>query len=143
MSGHYRGGCACGQVKLELSGEPLLVRQCWCRHCQHLSGGSATTNALFLTQDFASEGEISWSAHVADSGNTLNWGFCPQCGSQLLSWSSARPHMRVIRLGTLDQPHGLKPTQVIWTAQAPEWAVWDPGMEQCDGPPAPPSVKPS
>ena len=36
--------------------------------------------------------------------------------------------MRVVRLGVLDQPHGLKPTAAIWTSEAPDWASLDPAI---------------
>lgn len=139
MSAPYAGRCACGAVTIALKGEPVVVRQCWCRHCQHLAGGHATTNALFKTDDLTVCGELRWNRHVADSGNSLHWGFCPECGSQMLAWSSARPHLRVVRVGALDQPHGLRPQQIIWTSQAPDWAIIDPAAAQfAEQPPPPP-----
>lgn len=144
MGAPYSGRCACGQVTLEISGEPVLVRQCWCHHCQQLAAGSATSNAIFKTADVTVHGHVTYNVHLADSGNELHWGFCPQCGSQMLAWSSAREHLRVVRLGALDRPHGLKPTQAIWLDEAPEWAVIDPLMEQWpQQPPAPQQAPPS
>ena len=56
----------------------------------------------------------------------------------MLSGSSARPNVRVVRLGVLDEGHGLRPDMAIWTDEAPDWAVIDPAMEQCARQPAPP-----
>jgi len=43
--------------------------------------------------------------------------------------SSARPQFRTLRIGFLDQPHGLAPTAAIWTDDAPAWAHIDPALE--------------
>ncbi len=134
----YSGRCACDAVKIAIEGEPVVVRQCWCRHCQQLGGGGATVNAIFPTQGVRAEGPVHWNEHLADSGNTLRWGFCAECGSQLFAISSARPQFQVVRLGAIDQPHGLRPQAAIWTAEAPEWAVLDPELERLPGQPQPP-----
>lgn len=97
---------------------------------------------MFLAKAVSLEGELAKNSYVADSGNTLTHEFCPKCGTHVHSHSSARPHMRTFRFGFLDPRHGLKPDMAIWTSQAPEWAVIDPEMEQCEGQPAAPSSNP-
>jgi hypothetical protein len=46
----------------------------------------------------------------------------------------------VIRLGTLDLPHDIKPLMAIWTEDAPAWAAIDPALEQFPRQPPPPSL---
>lgn len=137
----YTGRCSCGAVVLRIAGEPLSVRQCWCRRCQQIAAGGPTNNAIFLTADIAVDGSTASYDYVADSGNTLTRIHCPACGTPILGGSSARPHMRVVRLGALDAPHGLKPTVVIWTSEAPDWAIIDPAMEAF--PAQPPALPPT
>ena len=135
----YTGRCACDAVRITISAEPLTVRQCWCRHCQQLAAGHATTNAIFPTDAIEFSGNVKWNEHQAESGNTLRWGFCPECGTQLFAFSSARPHMRVVRVGAIDRPHGIKPQVAIWTDEAPEWASFSSDIERHPRqPPAPP-----
>ena len=43
----YTGHCACGQVSVAITAEPVGTRQCWCRQCEQVSGGGATHNAMF------------------------------------------------------------------------------------------------
>src|SRR5688572_30210881 len=38
MSDVYAGGCACGAIRYEISGEPLFQNHCQCRDCQRKSG---------------------------------------------------------------------------------------------------------
>jgi hypothetical protein len=136
----HSGRCSCGAVELRIDGEPLAVRQCWCRRCQQIAAGGPTNNAVFLTADIAVDGPTASYDYVADSGNTLTRIHCPACGTPILGGSSARPQMRVVRLGVLDRANDLKPTMEIWTSEAPGWAVLDPAMEQYPAqPPVPPA----
>ena len=140
MTAPYTGRCQCGAVTAKISGEPIGVRQCWCRQCQQVAGGAATTNAMFMEEHVALLGELATHAYVADSGNVLTQSFCPTCGTPVCGQSSARLHMRTFRLGFLDEGHGLRPTVAIWLDDAPDWAVINPGMEQfARQPPAPPT----
>ena len=138
MAAPYTGRCACGKVTLTISGEPIATRQCWCRQCQQIAAGGPTHNAMFNADDVQLEGQLSSHSYRAASGNTLSQWFCPACASPVFSQSSARPHLKTVRFGILDEPHGLRPQTAIWTDDAPEWAVIDPAMEQYpQQPPAP------
>jgi hypothetical protein len=138
MAAPYSGSCACGQVSVTISAEPVATRQCWCRQCQQLSGGGPTHNAMFEAAALALTGRTAGNSYVAASGNTLTHEFCPECGTPVLGRSSARPQFRTIRIGLLDPDHGLAPTMAIWTEDAPNWALIDPALERHERqPPAP------
>ncbi|MBW8785181.1 MAG: GFA family protein [Novosphingobium sp.] len=140
MGAPYTARCACGSVTATIRGEPVGVRQCWCRQCQQISAGGATTNAMFRVADIELNGELATHGYLADSGNTLTQSFCPTCGTAVMGRSSARPHLRTLRFGFLDEGHGLAPTAAIWLDEAPPWATIDPALERFDRqPPAPPS----
>jgi hypothetical protein len=134
----YTGQCLCGAVHVRVAGKPATVRQCWCRQCQTLGGGGPTNNAIFPTEAVAVSGELGASSWVAASGNTLTFYFCPACGTQIYGQSSARMHLKTLRLGMLTQPHDLRPMAAIWTDDAPDWAVIDPALEQWPQQPPPP-----
>ena len=130
MGGSYTGRCACGQITLSIAADPVGTRQCWCRQCQQIAAGGPTHNAIFPAEAVGVEGELASAAWKAASGNTLTFHFCPACGTQIYGQSSARMHLKTVRLGAIDQPHGLKPQMAIWVSEAPDWAQIDPGMEQ-------------
>ncbi len=131
------GRCLCGAVRLTAAGEPVAVRSCWCRACQYIAAGGATTNAFFRTEDVQIDGEICWFESIADSGNTLSRGFCPACGTPLLVQSHARRHLIAIRVGALDSPEAVAPTAIIWTECAPLWACLDPALPHVERQPPP------
>lgn len=135
------GGCLCGQVRFQISGESGPSRICWCHDCQRLAA-NGTVNVVFPTAAIDITGNVAQHTKTADSGNQVTRRFCPQCGSQLFSDSTGRPGFTVVRVGTLDDPSSITPTANIWRASAPAWACVDPTLESFDhAPPAPPSTK--
>jgi hypothetical protein len=131
------GRCLCGAVTFRLSGEPISSRICWCRDCQHVSA-NGTVNAVFRADALQVQGPLTEYAKKADSGNTIARLFCAVCGGHVYGHTSARPHLRVIRVGALDDPSSIAPQQNIWTSSAPAWACLDAGIEQVSEQPAPP-----
>jgi len=137
----FTGQCSCGAVAVSIAGEPAAVRQCWCRQCQQLAGGGATNNAMFNTADVTITGELAQATWTAASGNTLTHSRCAACGNPVYAQSSARPQFMTMRLGILDPGHGLAPQAVIWTDDAPAWAVIDPALPTFPQQPPPPPSK--
>lgn len=133
------GSCFCGQVRYTIDADaPLGTGTCWCRDCQKIASGSPTNNAFFPEDAVRFEGELGRIEKIADSGNKVERGFCPKCGSQMFSRTLEPQGMPIrIRTGTLDDPELAPPKVVIWTASAPSWAVIDPDLPQFEqGPPA-------
>ena len=122
------GGCLCGAVRYAISAEPLATRACWCRTCQHLGAGSATVNVFFPSAAIVVEGEIKDYASPAASGNMVEHGFCPKCGTPVFTQSQARREVKGVRAGTLDDPELGKPQKVLWVSEAPSWAPFDPDV---------------
>jgi hypothetical protein len=125
----HGGKCLCGQVRVTLDAEPLGARMCWCRDCQYIASGSPTVNVLFPEEAVRFDGEIGTYEMTADSGNTVERGFCPKCGSQIYSKTLSPAGLPIrIRAGTLDNPELMAPTAIIWSESAPTWAALDPGL---------------
>jgi hypothetical protein len=125
----HTGHCLCGAATVTIGAEPLGARMCRCRDCQYIASGSATVNVLFPVEAVRFAGDIGTFEMIADSGNTVERGFCRQCGAQLYSTTldPAGLPMRV-RAGILDNPDLIAPQAIIWTESAPQWAVLDPAL---------------
>jgi hypothetical protein len=137
MSGIHTARCLCGAVRIAIAGEPVGARACWCRLCQYLASGNATVNVAFASDAVSVEGEVRWYASVADSGNRMQRGFCPTCGTPLFSKSDARPDRVMIRAGALDDPGIAAPQSLIWVSEAPDWACLDPALPHVERQPPP------
>ncbi len=125
----HEGGCLCGSVRFTIESDPQGARYCWCRDCQRIASGMATVNVLFDADAVTYSGAMTVMRLVADSGNTVERGFCEKCGSQMYSKTvvgMAQP-MRV-RAGTLDDPEICPPSYIIWGRSAPSWAPFPDGM---------------
>ena len=119
------GGCLCRAVRYTVAAEPLATRVCWCRDCQYFAAGSATVNVVFPTSAVALSGPLRDYTSSADSGNRMHRQFCERCGTPVASLSEARPHLTILRAGTLDDPELARPSLAIWTDSAPSWACID------------------
>lgn len=137
----YTGRCLCGAVTLEFSAEPIATVQCWCSQCQKIASGSSSNNAIFKGEDVILSGALATATWTAASGNTLECFFCPSCGTHVYGRNSGRLHLSAVRLGVIDEPHGLKPEKIVWTGEAPAWAVLDPTLEQWPQQTPPPKPK--
>jgi hypothetical protein len=134
----HKGACLCGTIRFTITSDPIGARMCWCRDCQRIASGSATVNVLFPESAVHYEGVMSTFRMTADSGNTVERGFCSACGSQMYSRTVTPPGLPMrIRAGTLDNPELMAPHAIIWAASAPNWAKLDPDLPHFPaGPPA-------
>jgi hypothetical protein len=65
------GGCLCKAVRFSVGGPPITTRVCWCRLCQHLSGGNGMVSVCFHSESLKVKGEVQWFESTADSGNRM------------------------------------------------------------------------
>lgn len=127
----HTGQCLCGTIRFTVDADPLGARMCWCRDCQRIASGSATVNIVFPESAVRYEGDLSKFRMIADSGNEVERGFCPQCGTQMYSRTVQPTGIPIrIRAGTLDDPELIAPTAIIWAGSAPSWAELDPKLPQ-------------
>ena len=134
------GGCLCGAVRYTATADPVVVRACWCRVCQFFASGNATINLAFPCDALTITGELRDYASAADSGSHMHRRFCPVCGVHMFSEAEERPHLIIVRAGTLDDPEIAGPSGVIWTASAPSWAHINPDLQHFEGQPPAPAV---
>ncbi len=127
-----KGGCLCGQIRYTLKSAPALTVVCHCTHCQKASGSAFSTNLVVPRADLDIAGDLAAYDDTADSGNILKRSFCPKCGSSIMSESSGRPGVAVLKAGTLDDPSGVKPAMQIWTSSAQPWVKFAAEMQSME-----------
>lgn len=123
MATSLTGGCACGAVRYECSGDPMFSANCYCRDCQR-SSGTALASVLIVPKGALKilKGEPRYFTVTADSGKKLSRGFCPTCGSPIFSQIEALPDAIGIKAASLDDPSRFSPTMNIYMSSAPAWA---------------------
>ena len=116
------GGCLCGELRYEVTGEPLAVTVCHCPDCQGQSGSAFGMSMIVPEAQFRwLEGTPrTWSTHAA-SGATKDCFFCPACGTRILNALGSLPGNLNIKPGTLDDRSWLDPTMQVWTDTKQPW----------------------
>jgi len=105
----FTGGCLCGKVRIEASGQPYRVGLCHCLDCRKHSGSLFHASAVF--PDTA----------VTIAGETREYAgrqFCPSCGSSVLGGSGDEVE---VSLGAFDAIDQLTPTYELWTVRRESW----------------------
>jgi len=123
------GGCLCGAVRYESTGDPGFALLCHCRDCQRQSGSAYAAGLRVPAAGFrVTKGEPKFYVKAADSGNEITRAFCGDCGSMLFLRVSARSDLVAIRVGTLDDPSGFRPAADIFVKSAQPWDYMDPNL---------------
>lgn len=126
------GGCECGATRYEVTGDPDDPHLCSCRHETRISGGPAVLWVGFRRDSLRwirPGGEPTWYP----SWPTLHRGFCPRCGSQLISVADDSDMIMVTGF-SLDDSTGIDPVGHSFRHEAVPWMTVtlapDPGAPQ-------------
>ena len=117
------GGCLCGAVRYEVSGQPVRTGACHCTYCQRRTGSAFGISHYFDADAvrFNDAPRSSYTHHSDESGRALQQEFCPRCGS-VVSWvAEAIPGARAIAGGSLDNPDAYPVCRHIWLRSAHAW----------------------
>lgn len=123
------GGCACGDMRYELTAPPMFVHCCHCLDCQRQTGSAFAVNALIETDRIrVLSGEPEPVGVPTDSGRPHDIYRCPRCRTALWSDYGRRPYLRFVRAGTLDRPALVRPDVHIYTRSKLPWVALPPGV---------------
>ncbi len=117
---NYEGGCICGEVRYDVTSEPMIVHGCHCRGCQRNSGTAFAINALFEADRIhLLSGQIEEITVPTPSGVGQIISRCSKCKTAV--WSNynmggLKERIRFIRVGTLDNPDMYSPDVHIFTS---------------------------
>lgn len=91
--------CFCGQLQIEVQGEPLGVHVCHCVVCQRRTGSAFGYLASFVApfKVIGTANVYSWSDEQGDSFTSR---FCPTCGSTVFSTYCGDPKFVTVEVGS-------------------------------------------
>lgn len=116
----HRGSCLCGRIQYEYAAQIEEVSRCYCSQCQKGQGTAFVAVAPVLTEKLHFvRGQEYLREYRATPGKARV--FCSECGSPIYSARDDLPHLRRLRLGTLDtkietttQYHAFVSQKVSW-----------------------------
>lgn len=115
----YQGGCHCGAVRYEVSGEPQHVALCHCSDCRKSSGAPMVAWAAFAEDQFRL---VQGKPATFNSSGSAMRSFCAKCGSGLYYRNAEfLPGIVDIQSATLDDPEALPPGIHIQIAERLGW----------------------
>jgi hypothetical protein len=71
------------------------------------------------------EGEIRTYTVTGTDGGHVTRGFCPTCGSQLISYLEEMPATRFVKAGTLEDSSWVAIDSSFWRSSAEPWSPVD------------------
>jgi hypothetical protein len=99
-----------------------MAANCYCRDCQYSTGTAMASVMLVPKPALKVAGELKHYEVTGDSGNKVSRGFCPNCGSPILSLVSAMADFVALKAGSLDDPSLFRPMVQVFMKSAPPWA---------------------
>lgn len=116
------GGCACGELRYRVQGEPMIVHACHCSDCQTESGTAFALNAMYEAERvsrLSGEGETVSTPSASGKGQDIVR--CPRCHVAVWShYAGAGRRACFVRVGTLDAPD-LTPDIHVFTRSKRAW----------------------
>lgn len=128
MTRHFSGGCLCGGFRYEGDAEPILSFNCHCRDCQRATGSVFAAAFAVPREAVKLQGDYRYFTKKGDDGREVSRGFCPTCGSRVVSTLELLPSVYGIYASSLDDPSWFKPTMDIWVSSALPWDCMDPSL---------------
>lgn len=116
-----KGGCQCEQVRYQLNAAPVLFYICHCTSCQKQSASAFGQSLRINRADLSISGKLKAVEKTADSGSTMKYEFCPDCGTRLFHSRSTYQDTLNIKAGSLDDTSWLVPAAHIWTRSKQSW----------------------
>ena len=119
--------CVCGQLTASCSGDPALISLCHRLACQRRTGSTYGIAAFFPRENVIVAGNAKAYIRSSDSGYTVNFYFCPHCGSTVY-WSPERkPEMVAVAVGAFADPAFPPPSQAVYAEYRHRWIPNRPG----------------
>ena len=135
MSGPRTGGCRCGLVRYELTGELGPVFHCHCRFCRQIHGAAFTTIAL------VPRSALRWLARSANAtqfrtpcGSLRH--FCGTCASPLCN-HPLEPDLLCLVVASLDDESQTRPWAHFNTESKAPWFLIQDELPQFETGPTP------
>ena len=120
--------CNCGQLALEIEGEPVRNSMCHCLACQRRTGAVMSSQARYPRDRVTVRGRSTAWTRPADSGNALTFHFCPVCGSTVFWEGQGFPDHFAVAIGSFADPDFPAPSISVWEETRHAWLGHSPEL---------------
>lgn len=118
--------CSCGQLRIEVSGEPRGVGVCHCLACQQRTGSVFAALASFKAP-YQMTGTATEYVRTGDQGARFRFRFCPVCGTNLFHTEEGEDGSVSVAVGAFADPGFPAPTVSVYDCRRHSWVRLPPG----------------
>ena len=120
-----KGGCLCGAVTYEVTGEPKRFYHCHCSRCRKATGTGHASNLFFQPGALRwLRGEERVRIFKVPEAKRFTNSFCATCGSRLPR-QAKDSDIVLIPAGSLDDEAPIKPQARIFSGSRASWSCGD------------------
>jgi len=124
--------CCCGQLSIEVNGEPLGVGVCHCLACQRRTGSVFAALAAFAPP-YKVSGTATEYVRVGDQGARFRFRFCPVCGSSVFHTEEGYEGSSVsVAVGAFADPTFPAPQDSVYDCRKHAWVRLPPDIRSYD-----------
>ena len=108
----FQGGCLCGEVRFEVSGEAHFSCLCHCPSCRKAAGAPLVGWVMF------DRNSVNWDpskTQVFESSKGVKRSFCPVCGTTLFFEADYIKGLIDVTTESFDDIDAVQPVAHIWT----------------------------
>jgi hypothetical protein len=115
------GSCHCGAIGFTAEIDPSRILLCHCTDCQVLTGSAFRVFVPAPIDRLLLRSEPTRYVKVAESGARRIQAFCARCGTPVFSTALEGGTHVMLRVGTLAERAGLRPSLQIWKRSSLPW----------------------
>ena len=124
--------CCCGQLRIEVQGEPQGVGVCHCLACQRRTGSVFAALARFAPP-YVVHGAATEYVRVGDQGASFRFRFCPRCGTTVFHTEDGDQRGGVsVAVGAFAEPGFPPPRASVYECRRHAWVQLPDGIRRFD-----------
>ena len=123
--------CSCGQLRIDVQGDPLGVGVCHCLACQRRTGSVFAALASFAAP-FTVSGEATEYVRTGDQGSSFRFRFCPVCGTTLFHTEEGREKSVSVAVGAFADASFPPPRVSVYDSRRHPWVRMPAGIRVFD-----------
>ena len=121
-----KGGCLCKSVKYEFNKPDVIsAHHCHCKDCQISTGSGKATIVLVPSRLIKVDGKIKFFTVTGTDGSNVSRGFCPNCGSPIVSFVEEMKEVTFVKAGSLNDSTWIKIDSNFWSSSSVKLAPID------------------
>lgn len=128
----WTGGCLCGALRYEVTGEARFAGYCCCAQCRKASGSGFVPFIGVAGNAVRFSGERRSYVSTSESGVAATRNFCPECGGLVFGGVPGEDDLHTIYAGSLDDPTNFRPTMAIHTCERVDWVLLPDNVKQLE-----------